>query len=120
MTQGQPWCVLALVAAALLRGQQTIRVSPLRLHPKRTLRPRVGQHPLACNRFLNVGATGLPTENRCGALRRLCGVHWWPFGAAAPLVAEGATNESSSHCWAVQAYSSQFRRTLGVVVSRRS
>jgi hypothetical protein len=35
--------------------------------------------------------------------RRLCGVHWWPFGLAATLVAEGNATEYSGpsvhiHC----------------------
>jgi hypothetical protein len=43
-------------------------VESLRLlveHPEGNLRPRV-QHPSTCNRFLNIGATGLPRKTVAG------------------------------------------------------
>jgi hypothetical protein len=58
-----------------------------------------------------MGATGLPTENRCGApqktLRSPLAAVW---GGGSP-VAEGGRKRILSHRWALQAYCSQFRRT---------
>jgi hypothetical protein len=122
MTQGRPLVRFGACGRRPCSGDNKRAVCeslrPLVEHPKRTFRPRVGQHPLTCNQFLNIGATGLPTENRWSCLQ---------MTLRSPLVGVSSGRLGSrrrrkrilSHRWAVQAYSSQFRRTPRVV-SRRS
>ena len=74
------------------------------------LRPRVGQHPLRCNRFLNIGPQGSPRKNVAvppeDSAESTGGRLGWPLGGS-----RRRRKRILSHRWALQAYSIQFRRT---------
>jgi hypothetical protein len=82
-------------------------------HPKRTLRPRVGQHPAYAQAVLEHRGHRAPHGKplRCppeDSAESTGGRLGWPLPSS-----RRDCNRLLSHRWAIQAYSSQFRRTLG-------
>jgi hypothetical protein len=114
MTQGRP---LVRFGACGLRpcsgdNKRAVRVPAAASGASETdPRPRVGHHPLTCDRFLNIGAKGLPPRKTFAlhsedSAESTGGRLSWPLAGS-----QWSPKQRLSHRWALQAYFSQFRRT---------